>query len=348
MATGIIVEYNPMHLGHIHHAMQARQDQEDTVIAVMSGWFVQRGEPAIVDPYIRASIAVKNGVDLVLLLPVIHSIQSAEYFARGGVDILRAAQVRRLVYGSETPEHRPPSDLDENLLRGALMRGDSFAAAMQQSRQGNYLDANTRLGLCYQRAIRQTGASITAQPILRAPWPGSTVPLSEQNATSIREQLLHGQKARGLAEEVPAPYHRLEDYFSLLTHFIRFPREDPAQFPYYEPGLDRRLLKTRKEAKSMDEWIEKARSKRHTKARIRRFLLHLLLNLNKKSLEQAQKLPVDALVPLAMNEKGQAHLKRIKGDIPVLSTRKAWHRHCARQETALAWDLYAEKLYYAQ
>ena len=84
-ACGIIVEYNPFHNGHRYHAQQARQQSgAEVVIAIMSGNFLQRGEPALLDKWARAEEALQNGVDLVIELPTAWSVQSADYFAKGG------------------------------------------------------------------------------------------------------------------------------------------------------------------------------------------------------------------------------------------------------------------------
>ena len=89
---GIVVEYNPFHNGHIHHIHQARKQSGcNLLIAVMSPHFVQRGEPAIADKWSRARTALHHGVDLVLELPTIHAVQSAQFFASAAIDILALA-----------------------------------------------------------------------------------------------------------------------------------------------------------------------------------------------------------------------------------------------------------------
>ena len=101
--TGIITEYNPFHLGHRHHLKECKKNTNcNGVICVMSGNFVQRGMPAIMDKWERAKIAVKNGVDLVVELPLIFSISSAETFAYGAVALLEKTKiVNNLYFGSE-------------------------------------------------------------------------------------------------------------------------------------------------------------------------------------------------------------------------------------------------------
>ena len=99
---GLIVEYNPFHNGHIYHIQQAKKiTNSDYVIAVMSSSFVQRGEPAIIDKWTRSKIAVDYGVDLVIELPFVYACQSADYFAKGAIDLLHAMGVTDICFGSE-------------------------------------------------------------------------------------------------------------------------------------------------------------------------------------------------------------------------------------------------------
>ena len=96
--TGIIAEFNPFHNGHKHLLTQA----QGLKIVVMSGNWVQRGEPAIFDKWIRAKMALENGADIVVELPTQISVQSADFFARGAVDILAELGCETLIFGSET------------------------------------------------------------------------------------------------------------------------------------------------------------------------------------------------------------------------------------------------------
>ena len=102
-ATGIVVEYNPFHNGHKLHLMEAKKNG-DLVIAVMSGNFLQRGEPAIYDKWTRAHMALKNGVDLVVELPVFYSSQAAVIVSHGAVDILDKLGAENVVFGSESSD----------------------------------------------------------------------------------------------------------------------------------------------------------------------------------------------------------------------------------------------------
>lgn len=99
---GLIVEYNPFHQGHLYHLNKAKElIDPDVTIVIMSSHFVQRGEPAISDKWTRAKVAIKNGVDLVIELPFVYSVQSADYFAKGAIEILHKLNVTDIVFGSE-------------------------------------------------------------------------------------------------------------------------------------------------------------------------------------------------------------------------------------------------------
>ena len=138
---------------------------------------------------------------------------------------------------------------------------------------------------------------------LSAARPGSSVPVPEQNASALRKQMHTGTLPEDVVGSPPGPYAALEDYKEILRYLLFFPREDPSRFPYYEPGLTNRLRNTYTRANTMEEWITLARSKRHTMARIRRFLLHLLLHLPQKEVLRYRDQPPDALYPLAMTKK---------------------------------------------
>ena len=101
-SVGLVVEYNPFHNGHKYHADKAKElSGADVAIAVMSGNFLQRGEPAIFNKWIRTETALLNGIDIVVELPVLYSAQSAEIFATGAVSILNSLKVNEIVFGTE-------------------------------------------------------------------------------------------------------------------------------------------------------------------------------------------------------------------------------------------------------
>ena len=140
---GLIVEYNPFHHGHLYHLNKAKELlNPDLTIAVMSSHFVQRGEPAISDKWTRAQIAIKNGVDLVIELPFVYSVQSADYFAHGAVDILAKLKVTDIVFGSENGNINIFKDI-------------AYTIKNNQKAYNNIVKEQMNLGLRYPDACNQ-------------------------------------------------------------------------------------------------------------------------------------------------------------------------------------------------
>ena len=146
--VGVIVEYNPMHNGHVYHIEQSRKLADaEAVVAVMSGHFLQRGEPAVCDKWARTDMALAQGVDLVLELPVAYAVQPAEWFAYGGVATLEATGVvDALCFGSEIGSMQPleaaaaqladePAAFAE-LLQAGLKAGSSYPKAYAEAAGG--------------------------------------------------------------------------------------------------------------------------------------------------------------------------------------------------------------------
>lgn len=187
--TGIIAEYNPFHLGHAYHLNKARElTHADYLVVVMSGDFVQRGEPAIADKYLRARMALENGADLVIELPVLFSTAGGEDFARGSVALLdRLGVVDHLCFGSESGNLSELISAAENLdclspetesnIRSALKEGLSYPAAVARALSGSdeadssdadlISSPNNLLGIEYCRALKQFSSRIRPMTISR-------------------------------------------------------------------------------------------------------------------------------------------------------------------------------------
>lgn len=148
-ATGIIAEYNPFHKGHAFHIVKTREiTGADCIIVVMSGNFVQRGEPAVVDKYIRTRAALRNGADIVIELPVVSAVGSAQYFAAGGIGILKNMQADALCFGSETGDIMPFLTAASLLLN----RASELDALIHE-----YVKDGSSYPLARSRAIQQDG-----------------------------------------------------------------------------------------------------------------------------------------------------------------------------------------------
>lgn len=211
---GLITEYNPFHNGHLHHLEESKELSKAThTIAVMSGHFVQRGEPAIFDKWTRAAMAVNSGVDLVIELPTVFAVSSAEYFAFGSIDLLnRLGLVTDLAFGSESGHIddfcqvsqifvEDSVALDEK-IRGYLSTGMSYPSARQmalsdmipnhQSHLTELVSSpNNILGIEYLKALHTVGSSIRPHTIPRISSDYNSVALQGaiSSATAIRKHL---------------------------------------------------------------------------------------------------------------------------------------------------------------
>src|SRR5699024_1743363 len=143
-ASGLVVEYNPFHNGHLFHVQQAKKiSSADCIIAVMSGSFLQRGEPAIIDKFHRTKTALASGVDIVLELPYAYAVQSSELFAKGAIHTLQKIGVDSLCFGSESGNIsdfitsyntlKEKNETFKRILKKSLNNGYSFPEASKEA-----------------------------------------------------------------------------------------------------------------------------------------------------------------------------------------------------------------------
>lgn len=218
--TGIIAEYNPFHKGHLYQIEQVKKNGADYIIVVMSGNFLQRGTPAILDKWTRAHMALSAGADLVIELPAVFATSSAQYFARGGVSILdKLGVVDTISFGCETNNvsllnecasylWKEPDAYKEK-LQASIKEGNSFPKAREkaltallgQEAAAFVSSPNNILALEYCIALLERGSSIQAMPILRKGSGYHEKDISENilpSATAIRGKLtsLYGDNCR--------------------------------------------------------------------------------------------------------------------------------------------------------
>ncbi|MDN6626188.1 MAG: nucleotidyltransferase family protein, partial [Pisciglobus halotolerans] len=224
-AVGVIVEYNPFHNGHLYHLQEARkQAKADVVIAIMSGNFLQRGEPAIIDKWSRTELALEGGADLVVELPVAFSVQPADYFARGGIGLLKQLRCEAICFGTETGTAKEYEEFakqwlkNEDKLDNAFKRykndGSSYAAQMERISIEAGLNLplhnsypNMILGKAYAKENYRFYPPMELIPIKRK---GSCYHEKDLNtnefssATSIRNILLKTNNVKNAESALPA------------------------------------------------------------------------------------------------------------------------------------------------
>lgn len=326
--VGIICEYNPFHNGHRRQIELIRDKfgENCTVICLMSGNYVQRGAPAIVDKSIRAKAAVLSGADLVLELPVSISLSSAEGFAAGGVRIL-SDFCDVLCFGTEsmgestlfqTAEALLSPDFS-GLLKAELASGCSFPAARQRAlaRVGISSDLskpNDILGLEYTKAILSQHSSMEIFPIFReGDYHTQELNTQAPSATAIRINLLSGGNWQDAVPSVTIPLlqnasmHTLEaGERAILARLRTMIDEEFEQLPYGTEGLWRKLMKACRSRDSLLSIIDATKSKRYTRTRIDRMILCAFLGLTEKDIGT---LPAKIRV-LAFTNRGRQVLRR--------------------------------------
>jgi len=352
--AGIIVEYNPVHSGHAYQIAETRRvlGPDSAVVCCMSGCWVQSAAPALADKWLRARLAVLSGADLVVELPTMWAVSSAETFALGGVSLLAATGVvTHLSFGSECGDIGVLQAVAECLdsetyaagLRRFLDEGMPFAACRQAvvtgllgREAGALLESpNNNLGIEYLRALHRLNAELYPMTVRRegaayhdcAALEGSRF----VSATQVRRWVSHGAWAAAESYLVPGELELLQKAdlalppFSdaveraFLTRLRTMTPADWAELPDSAPGegLPDRLARAGRDTRSLDEFYKLAKTKRYPHARLRRLALWAFLGL------RAQDRPVTPpyLRVLAVGERGREvlHIMKETSSVPILT-----------------------------
>jgi predicted nucleotidyltransferase len=318
-AVGVIVEYNPFHNGHAFHLQASKEAANaDVVIAVMSGNFLQRGEPALVSKWYRTKMALMNGADLVFELPYGFAVQHAQIFANGAVSILTAAGCNYLCFGSESGEinsffqtlhflEAEQKTYNEKLKMfidtGVSYPKASALAFGQLPNSGQFLDLarpNNILGFHYIKAILEQNSPITPLTVTRKNADYHDEHFASEtiaSATSIRKAIFSSEnKNADVGQYVPEPtkalleeyyhqyglFHRWENYWKFLQYrLLQTTPEELRGIYEVEEGLENRLIAAALESSSFLEFMENLKTKRYTWTRLQRVCVHILTNATK-------------------------------------------------------------------
>ena len=334
---GLIVEYNPFHNGHLHHIQEIDRLFEDNIkIAVMSGDFVQRGEPSLINKFEKIKIALSQGIDIVIELPAFYSTQSAEIFAKGSVNLLNKLSCSHIVFGSES------NDLDklkriatvsltkefELSLREFLAEGFSYPTAFSKALFDEKLGSNDILAMEYLKAIKVINPKIEACSIKRE----KTGYYDDEkdnfsSATYIRKILLDYNKKKEdklnkiknlvpkfsykILEENFGVFSCLSDFYDLIKYNIIKNHSELKNIQDLEIGLENRLYKYSLENLSFEDFFNEVLTKRITISRLQRILLHSLFNLTENITEKVKN-RVPFVKILGFSTKGQKYLNYLK------------------------------------
>lgn len=332
-ATGIVVEYNPFHNGHKYHLQKTKElNPNNIIIAVMSGDFVQRGEPSIIDRWTKTKMALANGVDLVIELPVFYSSQSAEIFAKGAVGILEELKCESMVFGSESGkinELKRISTLQESeefkiKLKERLKSGDSYPTAhsstMKEILGESELNSNDILGLEYIKAIGYWKSSIIPMTLKREKvgYHDTNIVGDFASATKIREHLKKNEEISSIVTQ--ESFNTLKEYsnFTYMENFYPFIRyeliknsNNLSDIQDMEIGFENRLLENAIKSINYDEFFKSISNRRYTTGRVQRVLTHTLLALTTDITEEVKK-SIPYVRVLGFNSKGREYLSYLK------------------------------------
>ena len=354
--VGIVAEYNPFHNGHYYHMQKAKQEANaDYCVAVISGNFTQRGETSIVNKWVKAYMAICGGADLVIELPTVYSVSSAENFANGAIKILDSLKiVDCIAFGAEANDLATLNNIanvlyDEprgytNILNHELKKGISYPAARENAilmylndikRYANVLkNPNNILGVEYLKALKSQKSHI--QPIMikrqKVYYNEKHIVDDFASATGIRNLLKRKEYAE-LRKVVPRSTYQilgqqvkrgelilgLEKYEKEIIYTLRkMSIDDIADLPDVSEGLEHAIKNAANNYNNLADIINSIKSKRYTQTRIQRILIYALLGINKKAMDTSKKITPYVRI-LGFNQKGKILLSEITKRNPKIN-----------------------------
>ncbi len=348
MAVGIIAEYNPFHAGHAYQIAQIKNFSDAEIVAVMSGNFTQRGEPAILDKHTRARLAVANGVDLVFELPFVSAVRSAQDFARGGIRLLESlGVVDTLAFGAEV------TDLPKLKLAASTFNEKFFADELHalMSTGTSYAHAVTkilaRVTALDEKFLRQPNTILAVEYLRTLPEKISPLLIARRGAayddSTLHEEFSSASAIRTAIREPSPPWQKIsaqvdaqtltalrdeklsgfvdEEFLfrPLLTKLLTATAADLRKIYGMTEGLEFRLLDAATQAESLSELVTLVVGRRFTASRVRRLILHTLLDVTGELIAE-----VDASTcakVLAFSERGRRLLKKISAPVVTKLTK---------------------------
>jgi len=352
---GIIAEYNPFHNGHLFHLNESKQMLEiGYTVAIISGNFVQRGDTSLIDKWSKAQMALENGVDLVIELPLLYSISSAENFAEGAVKILNSFNlVDYLSFGSELCNVHTLNDFANilykepkeyvSILNHELSKGFSYPKARENAlllylndirKYANILSSpNNILAIEYLKALKKLNSPIIPVSVKREKVDYNSTQINGNfaSATAIRK-IAQTSDVWSLRKVMPkSSFDIMYDCLKegrTVTGLSRFEKEiiynlrkmsvdEIADLPDVSEGLEHSLKNAANSCNTIAELLSLVKSKRFTQTRLQRILLYVLLGINKKDMQTSKKVQPYIRV-LGANSKGKELISAIMNANPKL------------------------------
>lgn len=331
-AIGIICEYNPFHKGHIYHINKIKEMYPDSVIiACISTCFTQRGEISILNKWDKTKIALDNNIDLVVELPFVYSTQSADNFAYAALKILNSLKVEKLVFGSECNNIDKLKEIAsiqinnidfDNKVKKYIDKGNNYPTSLSLALKEFNLDKidspNDLLGISYIKEIIKNKYNIEPISIKRTNnYHGNNTDIL--SASELRNLL---KENKNIEKHIPYKQNILyknTNYFKLLKYKI-MTNNQLEKICTVDEGIEGRIKKYIYESNSLEDLIEKVKTKRYTYNKINRMFIHILTDLSKKEAQTN----IDYIRVLGFNENGKSYLNSIKKEVelPIITKLK--------------------------
>ena len=330
---GIICEYNPFHNGHIYHLEKIKEMFPDSFITlVLSASFTERGEFSYLTKWDKTRIALKYKIDLVVELPFIFTVRSADLFAYYAVSMLEKLKMDYLIFGSETDDVDTLKNLVsamlynkdyDKLVKKYLDLGNNYPASCMKALYNltnvNINNSNDLLGISYIKTIFLNDYKIKPLTIKRTNnYLAKEITNDISSATSIREYYLNNQDIDKTIPDITKQYLTIkknyqEKYFSILKYKLINEINDLNKYLDVVEGIDTRIKKVILKSNTLKELIDNIKTKRFTYNKLNRMFLHILFNFEKKDSKQ----DLNYIRILGFNQKGRLYLKTIKNDLDI-------------------------------
>lgn len=337
MITGaVICEYNPFHNGHKYMIDEMRKDGCDCIVCVMSGSFTQRGDVAVYSKFNRTKEALKGGADIVIELPAVWAVSSAQRFARGGCDIIKAlTKVTRVYFGSECGDieklrktaDATESDQVNEKVKAFMFEGDYYPVALQKAVQEIYgkeyadllTTPNNTLAVEYIKALKDTDIEVRTIKRTGVDHDSEATTDNIASASKIRGIIREGNDAAsfipsGAVLNVPAFMEYGER--AVLAKLRELKEEDIKKTADVTEGLENRIVSAARKLGTLEEILTQIKTKRYTLARLRRIIICAMLGIEQKHYDT----PVPYIRILGFNSTGELLVKSLKDtcSLPVI------------------------------
>ena len=335
--AAVICEFNPFHNGHKYLLSEIRNQGYECIICVMSGSFTQRGDVAVTDKWERTRVALENGADLVIELPVPFAVASAQRFAKGGVDIIKATGVvDKIFFGSECGDIKlirkaalaTESFEVQALVKGKMNNGEYYPQALENSVREIYgsdisailASPNNTLGVEYVKEL--IGSKVEYDTIKRVGVEHDSCGTHGEYASAslIREMIFNNEDVNAFVPEETFGNPAMTEYGerAVLFKLKSMSLEDFKNLPDVSEGLENRIFNAVRECNSLEELLKEIKTKRYTMARLRRIITSALLGITK----DLQNSPMPYLRTLGMTYKGSLALSEISKNthLPIVTS----------------------------